>query len=264
MRVAAIDIGTNSVLLLVAEARAGRVEATLERATITRLGQGVDRTRELAADAMERTLACLSRYADDIREAKVERVDVVGTSAMRDARGGEKFVERARAILGVAPRTIAGEDEAALTFEGALSGLDVPGDAPATVFDVGGGSTEIVRRDAGGVGLAMVSLDVGSVRMTERHVRSDPPARAELDAVRADVRAALASAPLAGGGALVGVAGTETTLAAYALGLAPYDGARVHGSAIDRARVVAAADELAAMSLAARRASPRSTRSART
>jgi exopolyphosphatase/guanosine-5'-triphosphate,3'-diphosphate pyrophosphatase len=256
MRVAAIDIGTNSVLLLVAEERAGRATATLERATITRLGQGVDRSRTLAPDAIERTLACLSRYADDLREAKVERLDVVGTSAMRDARGGEDFVERARAILGVAPRTIAGEDEAALTFEGALSGLDVADGAAATVFDVGGGSTEVVRRDAGGGALAMVSLDVGSVRLTERHVRSDPPARAELDAVRADVRAALASAPLGGAGSLVGVAGTVTTLAAYALGVAPYDGARVHGSVIERARIVAAADELAAMPLASRRALP--------
>ncbi|HEY4118743.1 MAG TPA: hypothetical protein VGM56_12850, partial [Byssovorax sp.] len=270
-----------------AERRGERLEPVLERATITRLGQGVDVARALAPEAIERTLACLSAYADDLRAAGVDvaNLDAVGTSAMRDAKGGDAFVARAREILGKAPRTISGDEEAALTFEGALSGIPVdhpadrvtsvdhpadrvasvdhPADrvasvdgAGVTVFDVGGGSTEVVRRDAGGGALAMVSLDVGSVRLTERHVRSDPPARAELDAVRADVRAALASAPLGGAGSLVGVAGTVTTLAAYALGVAPYDGARVHGSVIERARIVAAADELAAMPLASRRALP--------
>ena len=202
MRVASIDIGTNSVLLLVAERDgAGTLCAVLERARVTRLGAGVDRTRQLAPEAVERTLACLGDYAADLRRLGVTRLDVVGTSAMRDASAGELFVARAGELLGVAPRVVSGDEEARLTFEGALVGLDLAG--ALSVFDVGGGSTEIVRGTRDGASatvLEAVSLDVGSVRLTERHVRSDPPTRAELDAVRADVARALegATRPRAG------------------------------------------------------------------
>ncbi|KYF69043.1 Ppx/GppA phosphatase family protein [Sorangium cellulosum] len=259
MSVAAIDIGTNSVLLLVAERRGGGLVALAERATITRLGQGVDAARALAPEAVERTLACLARYGEEIRSLGVERVDAVGTSAMRDAAGGEAFIARARDLIGVAPRVISGPEEAELTYAGALTGLDLPARGPRIVFDVGGGSTEIIVGDAGGTVERAVSLDVGSVRLTERHIRADPPAEAELQAVRADARAALATVPagpLSGAPTLVGVAGTVTTLAALVRDVAPYDGARVHGAQVAGAEVVAITSRLAALPLAARRQLP--------
>lgn len=262
MRVAAIDIGTNSVLLLVAERRGDELCPLIERATITRLGQGVDATRTLAPEAVERTLTCLARYGDELRALGAERIDVVGTSAMRDAAGGEAFVARARELLGVAPRVISGEEEAALTFVGALTGLSLP-PGRCVVFDIGGGSTEIIIGAAsGGSGQveAAVSLDIGSVRLTERHVRADPPTPAELDAIRADVRAALASAPAPPAGParplLVGVAGTVTTVAALIRDVVPYDAAVVHGARISREEIQSATARLASLPVAARRLLP--------
>lgn len=246
-RVASIDIGTNSVLLLIAELRGDEVIPLVERATITRLGQGVDRTRRLSAEAVDRTLACLAEYAAEIRAHGAGRVLAVGTSAMRDAEGGASFRERARELLGVEPRVVSGDEEAELTFLGALSGIPLTGDV--VVIDVGGGSTEII---AGGVESGprdKISLDIGSVRLTERHVRSDPPTRDEIEAVRADVRAALATVPFRPSGVAVGVAGTFTTIAAYVLGLVPYDGARVHGAELSLEQVSMAAAELAALTV---------------
>ncbi|MDC0683243.1 MULTISPECIES: Ppx/GppA phosphatase family protein [Sorangium] len=259
MSVAAIDIGTNSVLLLIAERRGGELVALVERATITRLGQGVDAARALAPEAVERTLACLARYGEELRSRGVERVDAVGTSAMRDAAGGEAFIARARELIGVAPRVISGPEEAELTYAGALTGLDLPARGPTIVFDVGGGSTEIIVGSAGGAVEQAVSLDVGSVRLTERHVRTDPPAAADLEAVRADARAALATVPavpLLAAPTLVGVAGTVTTLAALVRDVAPYDGARVHGARVSGAEIVGATSRLASLPLAARRQLP--------
>lgn len=257
MRVAAIDIGTNSVLLLIAEQRGAALVALVDHMTITRLGQGVDATRALSPEAVERTLACLARYGEELRAYGVERVDAVGTSAMRDAVGGDAFIARAHEILGVAPRVISGEEEADLTFAGALTGIALPEVSPRIVFDVGGGSTEIILGSAAGVVQYAVSLDVGSVRLTERHIRTDPPTSTELDAVRTDIRAALASVPPAADGAdepvLVGVAGTVTTLAAIAREVAPYDGARVHGSRISWDEVNSITSKLASLPLAARK-----------
>lgn len=255
VRVATLDIGTNSVLLLVAEATAEGPRAVLERATITRLGEDVDRTRTLAPAARARTLECLARYAEDMKRLGVVACRAVGTSALRDAAGGGDFTREAEALLGVAPQVIAGEREAALTFRGALSGLDARG--AVTVFDVGGGSTEIVQgtRDTTARVEAAVSLDIGSVRLFERHVRSDPPAPEELARVRADIDAALVSAPRgAGARVLVGVAGTVTTLAAVGLELDTYDSARVHGSVLSRVEVEALTRKLAALPLAERKA----------
>lgn len=258
MRIAAIDIGTNTVLMLVAERRGADVVAVEDHHEITRLGEGVDRTRALAPAAIERTCACLDRYAEIAKRLGVERAVVVGTSAMRDAKGGEAVRDHVRAKFGVDARVISGEEEARVTFVGALSGLGVRG--PVRVFDIGGGSTEIV---AGAVGVESArvasaeSFDVGSVRLTERHVRSDPPTAEELAAVRADVDRALAGvAPLAQGETLVGIAGTVTTLAAVALGLKSYDGARVHGHLLDRPVLAAVASRLAALPLEARRGVP--------
>jgi exopolyphosphatase/guanosine-5'-triphosphate,3'-diphosphate pyrophosphatase len=237
VKVATIDIGTNSVLLLIAEKTAAGLTPLLERATITRLGEGVDRTRELAESAKKRTLDCLADYAEDIERHAADRVGAVGTSAMRDARGGPEFAAEAEDVLGVRPSVIDGRREAELTFRGTLSGLSVSG--RAAVFDVGGGSTEIVVGDVPSPPAlptieSATSLDIGSVRLFERHVKSDPPAASEIDAVRADVVRALASEPqIPETATLVGVAGTVTTLAAIALEIEPYDAQRIHGARLE-------------------------------
>jgi exopolyphosphatase / guanosine-5'-triphosphate,3'-diphosphate pyrophosphatase len=261
MRVATIDIGTNSVLLLVAEAARDRADALspiLERATVTRLGEGVDRNRRLLDTACERTLACLTDYAAELRRLGVTVLDAVGTSAMRDAEGGQAFVTRATELLGVAPRVIDGNEEARLTFAGALSGL--PQTGAVTVFDIGGGSTEIVigsRSTTGRQIAAAISLNIGSVRLFERHMKSDPPSAAEVELVERDILAALADAPRPEASAtLVGVAGTVTQLAALELQLARYDAARVHGYTLTQSAVERLAAQLASLDVAQRRALP--------
>ena len=243
MRVAAIDIGTNTVLLLVAEKRDGKLVAVEEHATITRLGQGVDKTRVLAPEAVERTNACLDRYAEIVTRLGVQRTDVVGTSAMRDAGGGEAVRAHVEARFGVEARTISGEEEARLTFGGALSGLSLP-EGRVVVFDIGGGSTEVVDGDRTTRAITFAhSYDVGSVRLTERHVRSDPPSDDERAAVARTAEQAFASVPPSVRGApVVGIAGTVTTLAAVSLGMSTYDPSRVHGHVLPLAeleRVVA-------------------------
>jgi len=254
-RVATIDIGTNSVLLLVAARDGQHVRALVERATITRLGEGVDRTGELAPAAVERTLACLREYADEIGRWDVDAVAAVGTSAMRDAAGGEAFCDAAEAVLGARPSVISGEREAQLTFDGALMGLEPEG--VLAVFDIGGGSTEIIvgaRIGRGRGTLARAkSLDIGAVRLTERHVRHDPPLPSELDAIRRAVRDALKDAPSMRGRPLVGVAGTVTTLTAFAHGIAPYDARQVHGAVLSRVALGEAVATLAATPLEERR-----------
>jgi exopolyphosphatase / guanosine-5'-triphosphate,3'-diphosphate pyrophosphatase len=257
-KVAAIDIGTNSVLLVIAAAEAGGPVPLLERATITRMGEGVDRTRTLAPAAVERNLACLRRYAADLREHGNPALDVVGTSALRDAAGAAAFLDEAERILGVRPRVIAGDEEARLTFRGALSGLQLRG--KLLVFDIGGGSTELIVGDAAGSAPpeSRVSLDIGSVRLFERYVQSDPPSREQLGRIESDIQRALATAAplslLARGepATLVGVAGTVTTLKAVELGLPAYDAARVHGAVLTLSAVEALAEKLASMSLAER------------
>ncbi len=247
-RLAAIDIGTNSVLLLIAERseHTGQVVAVVERATVTRLGEGVDRSGALAPAACERTLACLQRYAEEIRSHGVGQVRAVGTSALRDATGGEAFLDAAEAVLGVRPEVISGEREAELTFAGSLSGLDVSGSV--LVFDVGGGSTEFISGSVldGTPTLERgVSLDIGSVRLFERHITTDPPSLLELERVRADIRAALSALerPTAQH-RLVGVAGTVTTLAALQLELATYDADQLHGARLNAEVLHALRDRL--------------------
>jgi exopolyphosphatase/guanosine-5'-triphosphate,3'-diphosphate pyrophosphatase len=236
----------------------------LERATITRMGEGVDKTRRLAAAAVERTLACLRAYAEDLRAHGAPKLDVVGTSALRDAEGAQTFLDEAERILGVRPRVIAGDEEARLTFRGALSGLAVRG--RLLVFDVGGGSTELVLGDAEGPTppTSRVSLDIGSVRLFERHVHTDPPRPAELANIEADIALQLTSAaPLLRRRegepvslTLVGVAGTVTTLKALELGLPAYDSARVHGAVLTLGAVEALCAKLASLSLSERQQLP--------
>ncbi len=246
MRVAAIDIGTNTTLLLVAEPNdRGALISIREEATITRLGEGVDVARKLAPAAIERTNACLSRYAEIVRELGVEQVAVVGTSAMRDAGGGDEVRAKVRELFGVEARTISGEEEARLTFRGALLGLDV-GESVA-VFDIGGGSTEIVVGERGAI-RASHSFDVGSVRLTERHGEDRAAIARAIDEAFAknDVWARA-------WGDVVGIAGTVTTLAAVSMSLEPYDGARVHGHVMTRAQLAEVVERLAAMPLAERK-----------
>jgi exopolyphosphatase/guanosine-5'-triphosphate,3'-diphosphate pyrophosphatase len=262
MRVAAIDIGTNTVLLLVAESRDGELVAVEEHATITRLGQGVDKTRQLAPEAVERTRACLDRYAEVVARLGVTKTDVVGTSAMRDAGGGDAVRAYVKSRFGVEARTISGDEEARLTFAGALSGLSFPstgangsGSSRVVVFDIGGGSTEVVDGDRATRAISFAhSYDVGSVRLTERHVRSDPPTDAEREAVARAASEAFASVPSSVSGApVVGIAGTVTTLAAVSLGMTTYDAARVHGHTLAVAELERVVTMLARVPLEERR-----------
>jgi exopolyphosphatase/guanosine-5'-triphosphate,3'-diphosphate pyrophosphatase len=256
MRVAAIDIGTNTVLLLIAErGENGELVPVVDRAQITRLGQGVDRSRTLLPEAVERTLACLRDYALEIRGNGVSVVDVVGTSAMRDAKSSA-FIDRAKEILGVAPRVISGDEEASLSFSGGLLGLGLAG--PVTAFDIGGGSTEVIGGIAGPTGNVKVeqrkSVDVGSVRLFERHIHSDPPSASEMSAVTAfamDQLRAISRPPA--GQPLVGMAGTVTTIAAIARAVEPYDPARIHGLRLTSTEIAETGRRLASMTLAERK-----------
>jgi exopolyphosphatase/guanosine-5'-triphosphate,3'-diphosphate pyrophosphatase len=261
-KVAAIDIGTNSVLLVIAAVEPEGPRPLLERATITRMGEGVDKTRRLAPAAVERNLECLRAYAEDLRAHGSPRLDVVGTSALRDAEGARDFLDEAERILGVRPRVIAGDEEARLTFSGALSGLAL--DGKLLVFDIGGGSTELIVGHAGSSAPpeSRVSLDIGSVRLFERHVHHDPPLPEELASIEADIARQLVSAeplsrvhgnePLT----LVGVAGTVTTLKALELGLDDYDSARVHGAVLTLSAVESLCTKLSSMTLAERQRLP--------
>ena len=256
-RVAAIDCGTNSIRLLIADRSvAGTLTDVLRRMEIVRLGQGVDRTGRLDPDALARTLAATREYADQCRTHGVEAVRFVATSATRDAANREEFFAGVRAALGVDVEVISGAEEAGLSFAGAVSILGAADPAPNLVVDIGGGSTELVLGDRE-VDHA-ISLDIGSVRMTERHIRSDPPTPAELAAARTDITAALDRAAdqldLNRVRTLVGVAGSVTTLTAFALGLDRYRPEQINGARLSVAEVHAAAEALLAMPRAERAA----------
>lgn len=240
-RVAGIDCGTNSIRLLVADVHpeTGELIELDRRMTIVRLGQGVDRTGRLAPEALERTFAACREYAAVIEEFGVgaERLRFVATSASRDAENRADFVNGVVGILGVEPEVITGDQEAEFSFTGATGELH--GDDRRLVVDIGGGSTEFV------VGNKHVeaarSVDIGCVRLTERHVRNDPPTAGEIAAIRADVRSALDLAaetvPIGAAETLVGLAGSVTTVAAIALGLQEYDSTKIHHARISRAAV---------------------------
>ena len=257
MRVAGIDCGTNSIRLLIADVERSGLTDVVREMRIVRLGQGVDRTGRLASDALERTRAALADYAASIREHEAERVRMVATSATRDAANRDEFTAMVHAELGVEPEVITGQQEAVLTFTGAASALDgAHGDL--LVADIGGGSTELVRGSDGTI--RAHSMDVGCVRMTERHLRDDPPTAEQIAATIADVRAATdearADVPLDGPLTFVGVAGTVTTVAAIALGLDRYDADVIHGSTMTAAEVADVTDRLLRMTHAERAALP--------
>lgn len=248
MRAAAVDCGTNSLRLLVAEADgAGGLRELDRRLEIVRLGQGVDATGEFRADALARTFAVLDQYAQVISDLGVERTRFVATSASRDARNREELYAGVRSRLGVDAEVISGLEEAQLSFEGALAGVP-SADHPVLVTDIGGGSTELISGDAAGGVAAAASLDVGSVRITERLFSADPPTPADLAAAARLVDGLLDDAGLDLGSARtwIGVAGTFTTLAAMILRLPTYDRSLVHGSRIPRPRLSQALDFLTA------------------
>ncbi|HEX6077132.1 MAG TPA: Ppx/GppA phosphatase family protein [Micromonosporaceae bacterium] len=227
---AAIDCGTNSVRLLVADLDAGRLTDVVRRMEIVRLGQGVDRTGRLAADALARTGKALADYAAQIRELDAERVRTVATSATRDASNAAEFREMVTGTLGVEPEVITGAQEAHLSFTGAVRGLPDRAEPPYLVVDIGGGSTEFVlgATDAE----AAVSVDIGCVRMTERHLRHDPPTPDQVVAAEVDITAgvdrALETVPGRRARTLVGLAGSVTTVAGIALNLPRYDPQAIH------------------------------------
>jgi exopolyphosphatase/guanosine-5'-triphosphate,3'-diphosphate pyrophosphatase len=262
-RVAAVDCGTNSVRLLVADvdAASGTLTDVDRRMEVVRLGEGVDRTGRFSTAALERTQLALRRYAEVIRECRAERVRMVATSATRDAANRGEFVASVLDILGVEPEVISGGEEATLSFTGATRGLADPGADPCLVVDIGGGSTEFVLGRAGeGSVRSARSVDVGCVRLTERHLHDDPPTARQVAAARADVEAAIeeAAADVALGDArtLVGLAGSVTTVTAMALGLAAYEPARIHRAHVPASRVREIAGILLAMPRAERAALP--------
>jgi exopolyphosphatase/guanosine-5'-triphosphate,3'-diphosphate pyrophosphatase len=251
-RVGAVDCGTNSIRLLVADIDPGTRELSdvLRRMEIVRLGQGIDRTGAIAPEAMERTLARAREYAAQCRELGAERVRFVATSASRDASNADEFVAGVHEAFGdydVSPEVVSGDEEAALSFSGATGDLratGVPG--PYLVVDLGGGSTEFVRGSTSVE--AARSVDIGCVRMTERHLASDPPTDAEIEAAARDIDAAIDEAAqvvdLRGIASLVGLAGSVTTVTAHALGLTAYDPDRIHLATLTPEQVVTACDEL--------------------
>ncbi|MEU2559338.1 Ppx/GppA phosphatase family protein [Streptomyces longispororuber] len=266
-RVAAIDCGTNSIRLLVADAdpATGRLADLDRRMRIVRLGQDVDRTGRLAPQALERTFAACREYAAVIKELGAERTRFVATSASRDAENREDFVRGVLDILGVEPEVISGDQEAEFSFTGATKELTGRTDlaTPYLVVDIGGGSTEFVVGDDRV--RAARSVDVGCVRMTERHfVRdgavADPPTAGQLAAVRADIEAALDLAeeavPLREAATLVGLAGSVTTVAGIALGLDAYDSAAIHHARVPYDQVKEIAERLAGATHAERAAIP--------
>jgi len=252
-RVAAIDCGTNSLRLLVADISPERGELVDldRRMEIVRLGQGVDATGRLAPEALARTFKVLTEYARAISDSGAGAVRMVATSATRDASNAEEFTAGVHKILGIDPEVITGAQEAYLSFSGATAELthELPGsgkpEPPFLVVDIGGGSTEFVLggMDAGAqpTDLAGISMDIGCVRLTERYLHGDPPSQDEVGAATADVDAALATVadavPVAGAHTLVGLAGSVTTLTAVALGLTRYDPARVHHARVSADRV---------------------------
>ena len=251
-RVAAIDCGTNSIRLLIADVDGAGLRDVVRRMEVVRLGAGVDRTGRLSDEGLARTFAALDDYAAQIRVHGADRVRMVATSATRDAANREGFVAGVARRLGVPPEVVSGDEEAALSYAGATRELGTGSglEPPYLVCDIGGGSTEFVLGDRGGVRGA-VSVDVGCVRMTERHLVDDPPTAQQLAAARSDIAAAVGRADDAVGFAaaatLVGLAGSVTTVVAIALGLGEYDAARIHHARVSAADVHAVTEGLLTM-----------------
>ena len=233
MRVAAIDCGTNSIRLLIADIDGNNFREVVRDMEIVRLGQGVDETGQFHPDAIARTLAAVDKFAAEIAKRGVEKIRFCATSATRDATNRHLFVDGVRERLGIELEVISGDEEAALSFAGAIKDLD-PSNGPFLVVDIGGGSTEFVFGTS--TVEAARSVNIGCVRMTERHFASDPAMPEQIEAARSDIQAAIAQAaavvPITQAKTLVAVAGTATTVAAAALDLPEYDRYAIHLSRI--------------------------------
>ena len=238
MRVAAIDCGTNSIRLLIADIEGDNFREVIRTMEIVRLGQGVDQTGQFHPDAIARTLAAVDKFALEIAKRGVQKIRFCATSATRDATNRHLFVDGVRERLGIEPEVISGEEEASLSFTGAIQDLS-PSDGPFLVVDIGGGSTEFV------FGTTHVesakSVNIGCVRMTERHFTSDPIQANDIERARLDIQAAIAIAaavvPITQAKTLIAVAGTATTVAAAALDLSEYDRYAIHLARITAAQV---------------------------
>jgi len=259
-RVAAVDCGTNSLRLLVADVDLGRAELAdvARRMEIVRLGQGVDQTGWLAPEALARTAAVLRDYADVIAATAARSVRMVATSATRDASNTAEFTRQVKEILGVAPEVLTGSEEAMLSFTGATAELAGTHGGPFLVADIGGGSTEFVLGEPAEPAVHAISVDIGCVRMTERHLHGDPPSRDEVTAATADIDAALTAlagaVPVRQARTLAGLAGSVTTVAGIAMGLPAYDPARIHHARVSAADVHEVTRGLLAQTRAARAA----------
>jgi exopolyphosphatase/guanosine-5'-triphosphate,3'-diphosphate pyrophosphatase len=233
MRVAAIDCGTNSIRLLIADIDANNFREVVRDMEIVRLGQGVDETGQFHPDAIARTLTAVDKFAAEIAKRGVEKIRFCATSATRDATNRHLFVDGVRERLGIELEVISGDEEAALSFAGAIKDLD-PSNGPFLVVDIGGGSTEFVFGTS--TVEAARSVNIGCVRMTERHISSDPATPEQIELARTDIQAAIAQAaavvPITKAKTLVAVAGTATTVAAAALELPEYDRYAIHLSRI--------------------------------
>jgi exopolyphosphatase/guanosine-5'-triphosphate,3'-diphosphate pyrophosphatase len=251
MNVAAVDIGTNSVRLLITNPQAEQLERRMQ---ITRLGQGVDVTGVLHPDAIARTLHVLSEYGALLKTHAVGRVRAAATSAARDAANSSEFFDAAERALGTRPELLSGEEEAQLSFRGATTGLE-PAQGPFLVVDIGGGSTEFVLGSTAPE--ALISVPLGCVRMTERHLKSDPPTPEQLAACDADIQAVLVqvkrAVPVHQAKLMIGLAGTVTTLASLQLGLERYDPHQTHRARITRDQVELLFTRLCSVDVAARR-----------
>ena len=259
MRLAAIDIGTNSTKMTVADVSAdGLLSVVSEDSDVTRLGEGVDQARRLGDVPMARTLEAVVRFAEAARQLGAETVLAAGTSALRDAVNGADFLTRIKAGADVEVQIISGDWEAQLAYAAVRSdaSLSIPADASLLVFDIGGGSTELILGDANGVG-RYKSLDIGAVRLTERFFRSDPPAETELAQARQYASDALATFPVPSSPLLVaGIGGTALNIAAVTSGQSQPDPDRIHGASVSSAEVASALARFAHTSLADRRNIP--------
>ena len=238
MRVAAIDCGTNSIRLLIADIDGNNFREVVRDMEIVRLGQGVDQTGQFHPDAIARTLAAVDKFAAEIAKRGVEKIRFCATSATRDATNRHLFVDGVRERLGIEPEVISGNEEASLSFAGAIQDLD-PAEGPFLVIDIGGGSTEFVFGTSSVE--AARSVNIGCVRMTERHFANDPATPQQVELARTDIQAAIAQAaaevPITRAKTLVAVAGTATTVAAAALDLPEYDRYAIHLTRISAAQV---------------------------
>lgn len=238
MRVAAFDCGTNSIRLLIADIEGNNFRELYRGMEIVRLGQGVDKTGQFHPDAIERTLKAIDMFSVELRRRGVEKLRFCATSATRDATNRDLFLDGVHERLGIYPEVISGDEEAALSFQGATKELSAT-EGPFLVVDIGGGSTEFVfgRTDVE----AAKSVNIGCVRMSERHFHSDPPSAEEIALATADIDAAIEEAakvvPIRKARTLIAVAGTATTVAAAALGLSEYDPRAIHLSRISSSRV---------------------------